>query len=171
MLVILNKREKDTLATLEKVERKAAQGHVVDEVGLDDLAAHTGKEGKWAKGAKRGVMSKMFFVACRISCEIKRPLQHMLHFIMQRREQGEPQNMAEMVWGKAAEIRAEFVAMTQRSHWTDTLALLAPGNRDKAWPFIAQSVTRALTDYDRRIMGRVNAFPCRLMFLVKTPAD
>lgn len=60
MLVILSKRVEDAMARAAHAEHYT-MAESIDEMSLDDNAAHAAKEGKWAQGATRGVRNALFF--------------------------------------------------------------------------------------------------------------
>ena len=170
LLVILTKRVEDTISMAEG-RASASTLASIDDLSLDDLAAHNAKESKWARGASRGIRNVSFFIAIAISYRVKQPLQRMFRFLMKKRSSGEPQNMAEMVWFKAEEIRDDFKALRNRDKWGSVLRQVPASCRNEVWAAIQRQVVRTESDYDRRIMARVRAFPCALLMLVKSPAN
>ena len=144
-MAILSKRVDDTMAAATKAGKAE---DALDEMGVDDMLAHAGKEGKWARDAKAGIMDEGFFAAVKVSLRVKAPLQHLLHFCMKRREYGAPENLALLAWGKAKEICNEFAELGSIGRWADVLGAVV-----------------------RRIIGRVESFPVKLLVLVKSDKD
>lgn len=173
LLLILEKRVELSNATLKKTTRRIAAGDdsVLDEMGIEDNTSHAAKVGKWASDAARGVRCPMFFLCVAISSRVKAPLDHCLYALMQRRNYGEPQNLAEFVWGKASTIRAEIVKLTTPDAWRDILEKVPPADRPTVWSCITRVALRVLAEYDARIMGRVTTYPAKLLLLVKSPHD
>ena len=145
----------------------------LDELAADEQRAYQEKIGKWARESTQGLSDPCFWLVLRLSKILKEPLDHFLHILMQTRH-GEPSNLAELVWGRGAQIRGEIEKLldTTSPAWADLLAQAEQhGLRTVLLGCVRREVLGLLADYDRRVMHRINSSPYDLLWFAHAPPN
>ena len=112
------------------------------------------------------------WVLMKIDLKAREPLDHFVHMLMQMRDDNgnkhEVANLAYMVWEGAEKIEAELNALLSDLEWEDLLNDIPEPYRAIAKRLSKELVLSYLTDFRIRIVGRLSAFPCKLLLLAKT---
>ena len=142
----------------------------LDGTRMDDAAAHTAKFGKWSRIAINISKEPLFWVILNISRRFTDVIDILLFAIQKYSalsRESCPCNLAELLCGKAEVIAARLKLLTSLDVWEALLQqveMLAPDRVLDIAHAIQRVAIRVHSDFDWRIMGRLQSFPIRLLW-------
>jgi hypothetical protein len=145
-------------------------GADLDGTRMDDAAAHTAKFGKWSRIAINISKEPLFWVILNISRRFTDVIDILLFTIQKYSALSRESclgNLAELLFGKAEVIAAQLKLLTSLDAWETLLLqveILAPDRVLDIADAIQRAAIRVHSDFDRRIMGRLQSFPIRLLW-------
>ena len=136
----------------------------LDEINLEAMRERGEKMTKWNQATAHFISHPRSFVAVRVQRVIKVRMQHFFAFLQVRRRPGEPQSLAILVWGRAAEFAAELEDLLEPRHWRDMWQSLDPPMRRKADHVVCELVLRAMANFRRRVTSKVEEYRAKILW-------
>jgi hypothetical protein len=137
----------------------------LDEVRVEEMQARRKKLGKWARDCLQVLQHPdRFGLAILLAQGTRAPLDHLMNFIEGNREFC----LAKLVWGKGREIAADIHDLASADPEALIGRALPSGVRkSRVQSAVTTFALRISANYDRRILGRLESFPVRLLWLAK----
>jgi hypothetical protein len=148
-------------------------------VSIETTAAYTKRSGRWASELSRMIRLPAFMFLMSVCFITRAPAMHVMYFLQVAESDTEwnikygcdSTVLSVLACGKASEFMTAFEALLDVSTWADLMdrapmAALADGLGFGAIVYLSCA---AAGDFYRRVLLQCNAFPLRLLCLVKSP--
>ena len=144
----------------------------VDEAQLTSRGGYSEKMAKMSQDAVRGIESPHFRGVCEISFRVCGPWREFRKFLQSHQQLVRDTglgSMAHLVHGKAAELRAAALFLTNMHAWQDLTDEVDADLKDHIVHIIQEMSMASLALFDRRVMARVNLPQAKLLLMAKRP--
>ena len=166
-------------AKTAKSKAKSANPQEKQEALVDGTKAYTERQGKWRTDSALAVCDNIFVSVIADLCyRSSEPPHHFFHWLQaptQPREMDgdlrHPTKLADIVYFKAEEIRADLESLTESRRWVSTLGKVDPELRRPLSECILTLTLLHLADFDKRIVHTfLDLDPIRLLTFSKLGA-
>ena len=149
------------------------------ELSLEETKAYTERQGKWRTDSALAVCDNIFVSVIADLCyRSHEPLHHFFHWLQAPTQPREidgdlrhPTKLADIVYFKAEEIRADLESLTESRRWVSTLGKVDPELRRPLSECILTLTLLHLADFDTRIVHTfLDLDPIRLLTFSKRGA-
>ena len=160
------------LPTRTEVRKRPAAATDDHHASVEAEKEYSQRMGRWAREVLEAIHDPNCGCLLRISHMLRAPLDHFIHYLMKKRQAGEPSALASLVWYKADEIRAEIAALSNSDQWQSLLDNHIPLNcLQNAERTRTCLLMQYLADYDRRIVGACRGPLLRVLRLADAHPD
>ena len=170
---------KCALGTVENVEDGDIAAALLDSAGDIDNATYRKIMGRWRRDAIAALEDPMFWAQVLISFNSKRPLNHLMRFLMtvdNGSSSGQTSKpcgkLPALVYGKLRNITDEFAgvlnpdAICWKGLWLDVLARLTDEAAADTVRCLVASTLEIGSELEKRVASVVNGFPAQLAWLI-----
>jgi hypothetical protein len=151
-----------------KADEKKEKAAALDEIRVEEMQEYAKRLGRWARDCLKVLEHpERFATALRIAQATRADLDHLMFFIEGRREFC----LAELVWSKGREIAADVHELVNKGI-AALLGVTLPAcvSERRVREAVAAVSVRISANFDRRILGRLESFPARLLWLARGQA-
>lgn len=148
----------------------------MDEIAVEELAAHLEKMTRWAGDALDAALGIGFWVTILLSRRSRYWLDVFFYQLQKRRPMRSPTNLARMVWGKAWAIKAKLDALLDPVQAECTFGDIvwrveSEQKRRRLKNAVTRAALRMIANFHRRVITRLDEYPAKLLWFAAAPPD